>query len=65
MGREIEFALPIELNETQSIQLARAFIHDQFVLRGMIADWSVHWDQGNPHVHVLLTMRALTETGFG
>lgn len=65
LGREIEFALPIELNEAQSIQLAREFIHDQFVLRGMIADWSVHWDKGNPHVHVLLTMRSLTETGFG
>lgn len=65
LGREIEFALPIELNEMQSIQLAREFIQDQFVLRGMIADWSVHWDKGNPHVHVLLTMRSLTETGFG
>ncbi len=65
LAREIEFALPIELNEAQSIHLARAFIRDQFVLRGMIADWSLHWDKGNPHVHVLLTMRALTEPGFG
>ncbi len=65
LAREIEFALPIELNEAQSIYLACAFIRDQFVLRGMIADWSLHWDKGNPHVHVLLTMRALTESGFG
>lgn len=65
LAREIEFALPIELNEAQSIELARAFIHDQCAMLGMIADWSIHWDKGNPHVHVLLTMRSLTETGFG
>jgi ATP-dependent exoDNAse (exonuclease V) alpha subunit len=65
LAREVEFALPIELNEAQNITLARVFIHDQLVLRGMIADWAVHWDEGNPHVHVLLTMRRLTETGFG
>lgn len=65
LAREVEFALPIELNEAQNISLARSFIHDQFVLRGMIADWSIHWDEGNPHVHVLLTMRRLTENGFG
>ncbi len=65
LAREIEFALPIELNEAQGIQLAREFIKDQMVSRGMLADWSVHWDKGNPHVHVLLTMRSLTDTGFG
>lgn len=65
LAREIEFALPVELNQEQNILLAREFIRDQFVLRGMIADWSVHWDEGNPHVHVLLTMRALQEEGFG
>src|SRR5262249_51103856 len=52
-------------DEAQSIQLARAFIHDQCVMRGMIADWSMHWDKGNPHVHVLLTLRSLTDIGFG
>lgn len=65
LAREIEFALPLELNHEQSIQLAREFIQDQFVLRGMIADWAVHWDAGNPHVHAMLTMRALTDAGFG
>jgi MobA/MobL family len=32
LAREIEFALPIELDEAQNIQLAREFIQDQFVL---------------------------------
>ena len=65
VAREVEFALPMELNQEQAIQLAREFIRDQFVLRGMVADWSVHWEENNPHVHVMLTMRELTEHGFG
>jgi Ti-type conjugative transfer relaxase TraA len=65
LAREIEFALLLELSQEQNIQLAREFIQDQFVLRGMIADWSVHWDEGNPHVHVMLTMRELHADGFG
>jgi ATP-dependent exoDNAse (exonuclease V) alpha subunit len=65
VAREVEFALPIELNQEQTIQLAREFIRDQFVLRGMVADWSVHWEENNPHVHVMLTMRELNDRGFG
>src|SRR5262249_36773580 len=38
---------------------------DQFVSQGMVADWNVHWEAHNPHVHVMLTMRELTEEGFG
>jgi ATP-dependent exoDNAse (exonuclease V) alpha subunit len=31
----------------------------------MVADLNVHWDPGNPHAHVMLTMRELTPDGFG
>src|SRR3546814_13861103 len=36
----------------------------------MIADLNVHWDIGaeglaKPHAHVMLTMRAMNEQGFG
>lgn len=65
LARELEFSLPIELSQSENIQLARAFIHEQLVARGMMADWSVHWDLGNPHVHVMLSMRELTQDGFG
>jgi Ti-type conjugative transfer relaxase TraA len=66
LSREIEFSLPVELNQEQGIELARNFIQEQFVSRGMVADWNVHWDNPeNPHVHVMLTMRELTESGFG
>ena len=64
-AREIEFAIPIELDEEQAKALVNEFIKDQFVSHGMIADVNIHWDEGNPHVHVMLTMRELTEDGFG
>lgn len=65
LAREVEVALPIELTLEQNILLTREFIQDQLAMRGMIADWSVHWDEGNPHVHILLSMREITNEGFG
>jgi ATP-dependent exoDNAse (exonuclease V) alpha subunit len=64
-AREVEFSLPVELTQDQAVELAIHFIQEQFVSKGMIADMSVHWDKGNPHVHVMLTTRRLTENGFG
>jgi ATP-dependent exoDNAse (exonuclease V) alpha subunit len=66
LARSIVFALPIELTQEQNIILAREFIKDEFAARGMIADWCVHYDDpSNPHVHLMLTMRELKESGFG
>ncbi|MGJ5199648.1 Ti-type conjugative transfer relaxase TraA [Bradyrhizobium sp. HKCCYLRH1030] len=70
LTREIEFALPRELTEAQGIELARDFVQSEFVRRGMIADLNVHWDRAEdglpkPHAHVMLTMRAVDENGFG
>jgi Ti-type conjugative transfer relaxase TraA len=70
LAREIEFAIPRELNEAQGIELARDFVRDEFVDRGMIADLNVHWDMAEdgmpkPHAHVMLTMRKVEENGFG
>ncbi|NNM73705.1 Ti-type conjugative transfer relaxase TraA [Enterovirga aerilata] len=70
LAREVEFALPREMTERQGIELARDFVQAEFVDRGMIADLNVHWDVGEdgmpkPHAHVMLTMRAVDENGFG
>ncbi|MEI9852028.1 MAG: Ti-type conjugative transfer relaxase TraA [Sphingomonas sp.] len=70
LAREIEFAIPREMTKEQGIELARDFVRDEFVERGMIADLNVHWDIGadglaKPHVHVMLTMREVGEDGFG
>ncbi|MCW6536768.1 Ti-type conjugative transfer relaxase TraA [Sphingomonas lycopersici] len=70
LAREIEFAIPREMTKQQGIELARDFVRDEFVDRGMIADLNVHWDIGadglaKPHAHVMLTMREVGEDGFG
>ncbi len=64
LAREIEFAIPREMNQEQGIELARDFVRDEFVARGMTADLNVHWDMGadglaRPHAHVMLTMREI------
>lgn len=70
LAREIEFALPRELSAEAGIELAREFVAREFVAAGMIADLNVHRDIGadgepKPHAHVMLTMRAVNENGFG
>jgi Ti-type conjugative transfer relaxase TraA len=70
LAREVEFAIPREMGEAQGIELARDFVRGEFVDRGMIADLNVHWDMAEdgmpkPHAHVMLTMRAVDENGFG
>ena len=70
LAREVEFAIPREMSERDGIELARDFVRGEFVDRGMIADLCVHWDMAEdgmpkPHAHVMLTMRAVDENGFG
>jgi len=70
LAREVEFALPRELDQAEGIRLARDFVTREFVARGMIADLNVHWDIGadgepKPHAHVMLSLREVGEEGFG
>ncbi|EQB00443.1 hypothetical protein L288_18370 [Sphingobium quisquiliarum P25] len=70
LAREVEFAIPREMNQAQGVQLARDFVETQFVKRGMVADLNVHWDKGKdgqpkPHAHVMLSMREVAPGGFG
>src|SRR3546814_536527 len=46
LSREVEFAIPREMTQQQGIELARDFVSQEFVERGMIADLNVHWDIG-------------------
>ncbi len=64
LARDIEISLPRELGQAEAIRLARDFVQEQFVSRGMVADLNVHWTTASdgalqPHAHVLLTMRRL------
>ena len=62
-ARCFEMALPRELSTEQNIELARNYIQENFVDKGMAADWVFHNKEGNPHIHVMCTVRGFTRTG--
>ena len=64
LARELEVALPIELSREEQVRIVRAYCSSQFVSRGMCADFNIHdTGSGNPHAHILLTMRPMDERG--
>ena len=64
LAREIDAALPIELSREEQIRLVREYCSSQFVSRGMCVDFAIHdTNSGNPHCHIMLTMRPLDERG--
>ena len=70
VAREVRVALPSELTLEQNADLVRAFVQEQFVARGMIADVALHapgreGDQRNHHAHIMLTTREIGPEGFG
>ncbi len=70
VAREVEFALPFELTQEQSVALACAYVRAAFVADGMMADLNVHWavrddGQPKPYAQVLLTCRRHGPCGFG
>ena len=66
LAREIEVALPIELTDAQRVELIHGYVNEQFVGQGMVADIALH-DKGigNPHAHILLTLRDIGPERFG
>ncbi|MGG0509424.1 MobQ family relaxase [Priestia megaterium] len=66
LARELNIALPIELNHDQQKELIQSFVENEFVKKGMVADIAIHRDDANnPHAHIMLTMRDLKQDGFG
>ena len=65
LARDFTIALPLELTAEQNIALMRDFVDSQVLARGMVADWVYHDNPSNPHVHLMMTLRPLTEDGFG
>jgi Ti-type conjugative transfer relaxase TraA len=65
LARELIIALPEELTRAENIALVREFVRDNFTSKGMVADWVYHDKEGNPHIHLMTTLRPLTEEGFG
>ncbi|BBO86727.1 hypothetical protein DSCO28_72930 (plasmid) [Desulfosarcina ovata subsp. sediminis] len=63
--RELEGALPIELDKEIHVKIVREFCQKHFTSKGMIADICIHSNGVNPHVHISLTMRKVEGEGFG
>ncbi len=64
VAREIVVAFPKELSKEQQRELIAAYVQDQFVARGMVADVAIHRNQGNPHAHIMLTLREMGPDGL-
>ena len=63
LARRVILALPLELSLSQNKQLVHDYCIEQFVDKGMCADTVIHWKEGNPHAHILLTTRPFKENG--
>ena len=69
LAYSFDIALQNEFSREENLQLARQFLQDEFVSRGMIADFAIHEkDAGengnpNPHFHVLCPIRPLNPDG--
>lgn len=78
-AREVEISLPQKLTTEEHIKLTQEYVKENFVDKGMIADFSIHYSGHehsqddetepikpyNPHAHIMLTMRDVDENGFG
>jgi ATP-dependent exoDNAse (exonuclease V) alpha subunit len=70
LAYSFNIALQNELTIGENIELARQFCMEQFVSRGMIVDMAVHEGDSedpvipdNPHFHVIIPIRPVTEDG--
>ena len=68
LAYSFDIALQNEFSLDENIQLARQFLLDNFVSRGMIADFAVHQPDknggiANPHFHVMCPIRPLNSDG--
>jgi ATP-dependent exoDNAse (exonuclease V) alpha subunit len=64
--REVVVALPRELDREKQQQLVTDYTKRNFVDEGMCATVAIHeTEHQNPHAHIMLTTRTISEDGFG
>lgn len=54
-------AIPIEFTQSEAEACVEEFLKERFVARGLVVEYAIHWDTGNPHFHGLITRRPLVE----
>lgn len=66
LSREFELGLPRELDLPQQIELVRGWLAETATPHGVLADVCIHDEgDGNPHAHVMTTLRAVDPSGEG
>jgi ATP-dependent exoDNAse (exonuclease V) alpha subunit len=65
LAREVEVALPIEFDAATQERVLRQYVADNFVRLGIASDVCIHARPGNPHAHIMLSLREIGPTGFG
>jgi hypothetical protein len=66
LAREFIVGLQREFTLEEQIEVLREYIQENFVDKGMCADFSVHNKKDdNPHIQVMLTTRHISPDGFG
>jgi Ti-type conjugative transfer relaxase TraA len=66
LARALEIGLPVELSLEQGLALVRDYIAQEFISKGMVADFCIRRDDSNnPYAHILLTLRDIGAAGFG
>ena len=64
LARRFVLALPREVPADQYPAMLQDFCREHFVSHGMCVDFAIHdKGDGNPHAHIMLTMRAMDEHG--
>ena len=68
LARMFKGSLPNDWTYEVAEEVVRKYVMDNFVSRGMCADWAIHDScnekgQRNLHFHLLLTLRAIDENG--
>jgi hypothetical protein len=56
-------ALPRELSLGQGEELVREFVQKSFVDKGHYVTYAIHNEEGNPHVHMMVSHRYIDENG--
>lgn len=64
LAKSFTISLPHELSREQQVALIQGYVRDNLVSEGQVADVVIHdKGDGNPHAHVMTTMRTLGPDG--
>lgn len=67
LAYSFDIALMTEFSQEENIELAKRFVSENPVSKGMIADLAVHYKEtdghANPHFHVMCPIRPMNEDG--